>query len=288
MKLLSFMNQGRIAYGAAVEGDRVVDLSRHLGDKYPHLRDLLSDAGRKEAAEVVQREANNAIPMAGLTLLPPVHNPAKIICVGLNYKTHIEEANQKTPEHPMIFFRMASSLVAHGAPIIRPLASERLDFEGELAVVIGEGGRRIPRSRGYEHVAGYTCFNDGSIRDWQRHSTQWGPGKNFPSTGGCGPWVVTRDEIEDIGSCELVTRLNDQEMQRAFINDLLFDVPALIEYCSSFTRLETGDIIVTGTTGGVGGARQPPVWMRPGDRIEVSISGIGTLLNPVVAEEEHG
>ena len=208
----------------------------------------------------------------------------KIFCIGINYASHIAETGRPVPEKPVVFMRYANSQVGAGQPIIQPLESEQLDFEGELAVIIGRRGRRIPNAEALDYVAGYACYNDGSIRDFQRHSSQFGPGKNFPSTGAFGPWLVTSDEIPDPSALTLVTRLNGQVMQQAPISDLVFDVPALVAYCSSFTELVPGDVIVTGTTGGVGLFRQPPVWMKQGDVVEVEISGVGVLSNPVHSE----
>jgi len=159
------------------------------------------------------------------------------------------------------------------------------DFEGELAVIIGKPGRAIPEDRSLEHIAGFACYNDVSVRDFQQHTSQFTPGKNFYRSGAFGPWIVTPDEVGDISRQTLLTRLNGEEVQRATIDDLVFDVPRLIEYCSTFTQLEPGDVIVTGTTGGVGAYRKPPLWMRPGDTVEVEVSGIGVLRNPVIAEE---
>ena len=184
----------------------------------------------------------------------------------------------------MIFVRFADSLVGHLEPIVRPPESVQLDYEGELAVVIGRRARRVPRERALEHVAGYSCFNDGSVRDFQRHGPQWTPGKNFRASGAFGPWLVTADEQDDPTRFRLTTRLNGDVMQSESVAELCFDVPALIEYCSTFTQLEPGDVIVTGTPGGVGAGRRPPIWMKDGDVVEVEIDGIGTLHNPVVDE----
>ena len=185
----------------------------------------------------------------------------------------------------MIFTRFADSQVAHLQPIIRPKASHKLDFEGELAVVIGKTARHVKAADALEYVAGYACYNDGSVRDWQKHTIQFVPGKNFPCTGGFGPWLVTCDEIGDPQDLELTTRLNGQVMQHTRTSDMIFDVRHLIEYCSTFTELAPGDVIVSGTTGGVGAFREPPVWMKPGDTVEVEISGIGILRNSIADEQ---
>jgi 2-keto-4-pentenoate hydratase/2-oxohepta-3-ene-1,7-dioic acid hydratase in catechol pathway len=219
-----------------------------------------------------------------LRLQPVIPDPDKILCVGLNYGAHIRETGNEPPAKPLIFVRFASSQVAHLQPILRPRVSTKLDFEGELAVIIGRRGRHVARADAMALVAGFACYNDGSVRDFQRHSTQFTPGKNFPATGGFGPWLVTPDEVGDIRNSTLTTRLNGNVVQQARLDDLVFDIPALIEYCSSFTELVPGDVLVTGTPGGVGAARQPPLWMQPGDVVEVQISGVGLLRNPVAQE----
>ena len=190
------------------------------------------------------------------------------------------------PKKPTIFTRWANTQVGHLQPLVRPKQSETLDFEGEMAVVIGRRARHTSRQQAMSVVAGYSCYNDGSVREWQRHTTQFTPGKNFPNTGGFGPWIVTPDEVGDITKSTLLTRVNGEEVQRATLDDLVFDVPALIEYCAAFTALEPGDVIITGTTGGVGAYRTPPLWLKPGDEVEVEVSGVGTLRNPVVQEGE--
>jgi 2-keto-4-pentenoate hydratase/2-oxohepta-3-ene-1,7-dioic acid hydratase in catechol pathway len=216
--------------------------------------------------------------------LPPITDPAKIVCIGLNYKTHIEETGRPAPEYPILFPRYSDSHVGNGQPMVRPKVSEKFDFEGELAFVIGKEGRHVPEADALTYVAGYSCYNDGSIRDYQRHTSQFMPGKTFWHSGAFGPWLVTTDELPDPGAMTLVTRLNGEEMQRTGTDDLLFGVPELIAYMSSIAPLQPGDVISTGTTGGVGFSRKPPVWMKAGDTIEVEISGIGTLSNPIIDE----
>ena len=216
-------------------------------------------------------------------LLPPAPGP-RIFCIGVNYHSHRDEMGRDTSQHPTVFVRFPSSIVGHDIPMLRPRASDRYDYEGELAVVIGRAGRRISRERALEHVAGYSCFNDGSVRDYQRHTTQFTAGKNFDRSGSMGPWLVSADEIADPSQLTLTTRLNGEVMQHSTTDLLIFDVPALIAYLSEFTELQPGDIIATGTPGGVGVARDPAVFMKPGDTIEVEITGIGTLGN-VIAQE---
>ena len=217
--------------------------------------------------------------------LPLIPNPTKIICVGLNYKTHRDETGLgKDSSYPVIFSRFADTLVAHNDSIIQPLASVKLDYEGELAVIIGKSGRAIAEQDAFDHIAGYSCFNEASIRDWQRHASQYIPGKNFPATGGFGPYLVTPDEIDNLQDQRVSTKLNGEIVQDQPISDLIFPIPYLINYISSFTPLHPGDVIVTGTPGGVGAARKPPLWMKPGDKVEITIGQIGTLRNSVIAE----
>jgi 2-keto-4-pentenoate hydratase/2-oxohepta-3-ene-1,7-dioic acid hydratase in catechol pathway len=277
MKLMSFRYRNGSTGWGMVEGEEVIDLTAFAPDLKSFL--ALDTEIELHAAATQRRHA-----LQDIAFLPPIAKPDKIICVGLNYLSHILEGGRPTPTQPTIFTRFANSQVGHLQPIVRPHVSERLDFEGELAVVIGKACRHVPRAEGASMIAGYSCYNDGSVRDWQRHTTQFAPGKNFPATGAFGPWLVTPDEFGDPAKATLETRLNGDVMQSATVDDLVFDVPMLIEYCSTFTNLEPGDIIITGTTGGVGAYREPPVWMKPGDVVEVEISGIGVLRNPIVQE----
>jgi 2-keto-4-pentenoate hydratase/2-oxohepta-3-ene-1,7-dioic acid hydratase in catechol pathway len=280
MKIASFKVGSTASYGIVTDAG-VIDAGRRL-QGFPTLKALLAggslDDLRKLAGERPDHQASE------VTLLPTIPDPDKIFCIGVNYASHLAESGHPTPPHPMIFTRFANSQVGCGQPMIRPIESERFDYEGEMAVVIGKAGRRISREAALSHVAGYACYNDGSIRDWQRHTSQFTPGKNFAGTGGFGPWLVTTDEIADISKQTLITRLNGVEVQRAPISDLVFDVPSLIAYCSIFTELVPGDVIVTGTTGGVGAYRVPPLWMKGGDLVEVEVTGIGILRNPVEDE----
>jgi len=280
MKLISYRDSKGESYGVATNGG-VVNVGRTL--KYPDLRTLLDADALQEVRDYVDGRATECV-LDDITLLPPVQNPEKIIMVGLNYATHVAEGGRDTPEYPMLFPRYANTQVGHGQAMIRPKASEKLDFEGELAFVVGKAGRHVAKENAYDYVAGYACYNDGSIRDWQRHTGQFMPGKNFIGTGAFGPWLVTTDEIPDPEVMSLVTRLNGEEMQRATIDDLIFGVPDLIAYITTFTELVPGDVVVTGTTGGVGAYRTPPVWMKEGDTVEVVISGIGILRNPITNE----
>lgn len=289
MKLMSYEKDGRASFGLAV-ADGVVDLAGRLDAAHTRIQDVL---GAEALAGVRQFETAPADHrFEDIRFLPPIPRPDRLICIGLNYKTHVDEARKlrgpsiDVPSYPMVFFRNPASQVGHGEQIVRPKVSEQFDFEGEVAVIIGKGGRHISAERALEHVAGYSCYNDGSIRDYQRHSSQWGPGKNFDRSGGFGPWIVTSDEIPDPSKMVLMTRVNGEEMQHASVGDLIFDVPALIAYCSTVMALVPGDVIVSGTTGGVGGARVPPLWLKPGDVVEVEVQPVGVLRNEVVAEAE--
>ena len=282
MKITSFMRDSAATYGVVVDGG-LVDIGARLGDKYPTLKSVLA-AG---ALDEVRKAADGQAPDAGLdnvTMLPVVPDSQKIICVGLNYATHIKETGRSDSEYPVLFVRYPDAQVGHGQPMVRPNVSEKFDYEGELAAIIGKAGRHISEAGALSHVAGYACFNDGSVRDWQRHTHQFLPGKNFPASGSFGPWMVTADEIPDPTQMRLITRLNGQEMQNSTTDLLIFTLPHLISYISTFTEFNPGDVIVTGTPGGVGARRDPPVWMKPGDLIEVDIDKIGVLGNPIVAE----
>ena len=224
------------------------------------------------------------VPLDGVTLLPVIPNPGKILCVGHNYEEHRQETGRAKTAHPSLFVRFADTLIGHEAPIVRPPVSTSLDFEGELAVVIGRGGFRVKPEQALDLVAGYSCFNDGSVRDWQWHTQQFTPGKNFPSTGAFGPALVTPDEVGTLDDLRIETRLNGDVVQSSTLGHMIFPVADIIAYVSSFTRLSPGDVIATGTPGGVGAKRQPPVWLKPGDVVEVDIAGVGVLRNGVVDE----
>jgi 2-keto-4-pentenoate hydratase/2-oxohepta-3-ene-1,7-dioic acid hydratase in catechol pathway len=227
----------------------------------------------------------HAIDLNAVRILPPVPKPPKIICVGLNYDDHLEESGLKKPVYPEIFARFATSLIAHGEPIRQPPESSTLDYEAELAVVIGRRGRRISRDRALDHVAGYSLFNDATIREFQLRTPQWTMGKNFDATGAFGPWLVTPDALPPgAHGLRIQGRLNGRVMQDASTGRLIFNVPTLIELISVAISLEPGDVIITGTPGGVGAARKPPIYMQPGDVFEVEIEGIGVLSNPVQRE----
>lgn len=283
MKLASFIVQGRSTYGV-VEGDQIIDLESVKPTFGTDLKQAIANNRLAELTSVILASLPR-IPLAEVTFLPVIQNPGKVLCIGINYATHVRETGREMPTYPMIFTRFADSQTAHLQPIVRPKASHKLDFEGELAVVIGKPARHVKQADALDYVAGYACYNDGSVRDWQKHTIQFVPGKNFPNTGGFGPWLVTSDEIGDPQDLELTTRLNGEVMQHTSTSDMIFDVRKLIEYCSTFTELAPGDVIVSGTTGGVGAFREPPVWMKPGDEVEIEISRIGILRNSIVDEQ---
>lgn len=282
MKLSSFRVGGKESYGV-VTGSGIVDMGPFVSEGAG--RDLKEALERGDLSKLRDwSKGGLTIPLDGVEFLPVIPNPGKIFCIGINYRSHVQETGRDMPTQPMIFTRFADSQTGHLQPIVRPKVSEKLDFEGELAVVIGKRARHVSADRALDHVAGYSAYNDGSVRDWQRHTSQFTPGKNFPQTGGFGPWLVTADEIPDPSALTLQTRLNGVVVQDAKTDDLIFPVERLIEYCSTFTTLDPGDVIITGTTGGVGAFRQPPLWMKVGDVVEVEISRIGVLRNPIVDE----
>lgn len=279
MKIVSFQSAGRQSFGI-LQQDGIVDVGRLMG--YSSLRAALAAGGVAKIKAAAQGRKADCL-LSQVALLTPVPDASKIICVGINYKGHILEMGRKLPEQPNLFLRLHSSIVAHGEPVICPRISTDFDYEGELAVIIERGGRHIPRERALSHVAGYSCFNDGSVRDYQMKGSVT-MGKNFTASGSFGPWVATADEIPDPAGLQLKTRVNSAEVQSTGVDDLIFDVPAIIEYVSSAMPLCPGDVLVTGTPEGVGMAHTPPRWLKPGDKIEVEISKVGTLENSVVLE----
>ncbi len=287
MKLISFLNNGQATYGiVSGQGDdlRVLDLQPLLGKRAPDLRSLIAQGMTGEAAAALAQHSAT-LKFADLELLPVIPNPDKILCVGLNYKDHLAETGRASTEMPAIFLRVPSSQVAHGQAIMRPPESHRLDYECEIAVVIGavagKSGRRIQEADAWNHIAGYSCYNDGSIRDWQNHTTQWTAGKNYWRTGGFGPWLVTADEIKPGQQLTVSTRLNGVELQKSHTDLMIHSIPQLIAYISSFTPLLPGDVIVTGTPGGVGNKRTPQLFMKAGDVVEIEVDAVGILRNTV-------
>jgi 2-keto-4-pentenoate hydratase/2-oxohepta-3-ene-1,7-dioic acid hydratase in catechol pathway len=282
MKCASFIDGNRHSWGV-VEGDYIFDVGATAEPSMLTLRKALAQPSAAQAISVAATAAQK-LKLSDVALDPVIPDPDKIICVGLNYENHRKETGRDAVQYPTLFTRFANSQVGHNAPLVRPRASTHLDYEGELAVVIGRPGRHISKERAIAHVAGYSCYNDVSVRDWQRHTIQFTPGKNFVGTGPFGPYLVTPDEVGPLAELKLVTRLNGQVVQETTLGDMIFDIPTIIAYCSAFTRLEIGDVIVTGTPGGVGAKRSPPLWMKPGDLVEVQIDRIGHLRNTVVDE----
>ena len=281
MKIASYLQSGNPAFGV-VSDDGLITVNKALGNKYSDLRAVLEADSLDEIRAAADGESVDA--GFDVEFLPPILDPGKILCVGLNYEAHRIEAGRDKTQYPTIFVRFPSSQVGHNQPMIRPKISERYDYEGELAIVIGRHGRYLSEDDALSIVAGYTCFNDGSVRDWQRHTIQFTPGKNFPRSGACGPWMATADEIPDPQQLVLETRLNGEVVQHTDTDDMTYSVRRIISYCSTFTDLMPGDVIATGTPSGVALARTPPLWMKPGDVIEVDISKIGVLRNPIEAE----
>lgn len=280
MKLVSYRHAGRTTFGA-VTGDRVVELA---DGRTPTVRTALA------APDLAGLEARAAAAAPGpslsdVELLPPVPDPDKILCVGVNYKEHAAEAGLPAPTRPAFFVRFPGSLVGSDQPVVAPSVSEQYDYEGELAVVIGRPVFRAGPREAAGAIAGYTCFADNSVRDWQKHSTQATAGKNFRRSGACGPWLTTADEVPDPAVLTVVTRLNGEEVQRGGVADFCFGLDELISYVSTWAELLPGDVIATGTPAGVGLFRSPPRWLRPGDTLEVEIAEVGLLRNDVTEDD---
>jgi 2-keto-4-pentenoate hydratase/2-oxohepta-3-ene-1,7-dioic acid hydratase in catechol pathway len=282
MKLVSYLLRDGVHYGAVV-GDRVVDLTTRL--PYAGINEFIAANAAIQVGPTLERESGD-YDYNALTLLPVIPNPGKIICIGINYEDHRVEAGRDKTEHPMVFARFAESQTAHRAPILRaPHVSTQFDYEAELLVVIGKRTPRYTRREdALSYVFGYSCYNDTCHRDWQFHTRQITPGKNFESTGASGPWIVTADQIPDPQKLHIEMRLNGKVMQDAHTSQMVWPINVLIEYITSWIPLNPGDLIVSGTPGGVGFKRNPPVFMQPGDIAEVEIEGIGTLRN-LVADE---
>ena len=256
----------------------VVDVG--MRSEYATLREAIAAQALERLVAQCGDQADVALD--GLHFAPTITDPKKILCVGLNYKAHQEETGRGGEGVPTVFVRFAAAQMGHGEPMVRPRESASLDFEGEIAMIIGRGGRRIAREDAIEHVVGFGIYNDGSVREYQRQTSQFTPGKNFANTGGFGPWMMTKEAIGELSQMEITTRLNGEVMQNATADLLVHGFDELIAFCSTFIELEPGDVIVTGTPGGVGAARKPPVFMDQGDVIEVDVKPIGTLRNPVV------
>jgi 2-keto-4-pentenoate hydratase/2-oxohepta-3-ene-1,7-dioic acid hydratase in catechol pathway len=255
-----------------------------LDDEWLPKARQIHDALAKNAQRVETLPRGSVLPAADVVIGPPVPRPGKIICIGLNYKDHAAESNMPVPTSPITFSKYGTSVTGPGSPIVLPNGSTQVDYEAELAVVIGKVGRRIAEGDAWSHVAGISCYNDGSVRDWQLLTGQWSPGKNFPATGAFGPWLVTPDEVDPARALRLSLRLNGETMQDTTTDLMMFPIPKLIAFVSTWTTLEVGDVIVTGTPGGVGLRRDPQVWMKDGDTVEVELEGVGVLRNPIVKE----
>lgn len=285
MKLVSLQSADGPAVGL-LTADGVVDLASAAPHLPRTMKGLLAEYGTDLAAAVRIKRDVAPVALEDVDLLPVVPNPNKIICIGRNYAAHAREGGTEPLDYPDIFMRAATSLVAHGKPIIRPKCSETLDYEAELAFVVGRQARHVSEADALECIAGYSMFNEGSVRDYQRKATQWTPGKNFDATGAFGPALVTPDGLpEAMAGVRIQTRLNGATMQDANTSDLIFPVRRLVAILSEIMTLEPGDVVVTGTPEGVGHARRPPVWMKPGDRVEVEIEGLGVLANTVADEK---
>lgn len=285
MRLVSFVGDSGSSWGV-VKDEGIVDIGARL-PRYPTMRSALDgriiDAVR-DLANNVERADHR---LDAVVFEPVIPEPRQILCVGLNYEEHRVESRREAAGHPTIFARTASTQIGHRRAILLPPESSTLDYEGELAIVIGRTCRRVAPAEALSAVAGYACYNDASIREYQRHTSQFHPGKNWPATGGFGPWLVTADEIADPTALTVETRLNGVVVQSAGLDQMIFKLPELISYCSVWTELRAGDVIVTGTPGGVGAARKPPLWMKDGDIVEVEISRVGVLTNWVEAECFH-
>ncbi len=286
MKIASIDAGGGPSLGIRDIDGSVINLGG-LGDDVPtRLRQLL-DLGPDALVDIEKgaRAVGERLDVDSITFLPLVPEPHAVWCAALNYDTHISEGNWEPPSKPPLFLRVGASLCGHLQPMVLPAVSTRLDYEGELALVIGTRARHVPESDAYDVIAGYSCFNDGSVRDWQRHTGQITSGKNFSMTGPFGPWLATRDEVPDITQAELSTTVNGKRMQHASISDMIFGIPQLVHYLSTMVELLPGDVIITGTPGGVGIRQDPPVFLREGDVVEVEVDGVGRLTNPIVLEE---
>ena len=288
MKYVSFINENKSRFGI-LKDEKIYDLTTHFENYRQGLEwvpDLKMAITEKKIYEFNNLKLSElpTVDYRSVDLAPVIPNPGKILCVGLNYENHRAETKRPESKYPTIFTRFSESQVGHGQAMICPKSSERFDYEGEMAIIIGEPGRYIKSSDAMNHVIGYACYNDGSVRDWQKHTSQFTPGKNFEKTGGFGPFMLSADEVNNYEEFKIQTRLNGEIMQDASLSDLIFPIPQIIEYCSGFTELKPGDVIVTGTPGGVGDRREPPVYMKDGDTVEVKITKLGILKNTIVKE----
>lgn len=283
MRLASYRAAGVDSYGAVVDST-LIDLRSVLGDGFPTLKSALAGDALAAVPSLLD-SAQMHLALDSVELLPPIPDAAKVVCVGVNYVDHRVEAGETTvPEHPTIFTRFPDTHVGHGQPVVRPALTRKLDYEGEVALVVGRrlDSPDLDNDTILASIAGLSCYNDLSVRDWQWHNSQWIPGKNFTGVGGFGPWMTTLDEFDDLSTVRLETRVNDEVVQAASLNDLIFDFAAIIRYVTTFTTLNPGDVIITGTPGGVGALADPPRFLEPGDLVEVTVTGIGTLSNLII------
>ena len=281
MKIGSYIYKGKTSYGVEIQGG-IFDLGSRIGDKYPNLQILIRSFALAEANKLSSGKSPD-FSQEDIIFLPLMPDNINIYCAGINYLDHIQETGRTRPEKPTLFLKTYQSMVGHLENLVCPSASEQYDFEGELAVIIGKPGKNIAKDNWEDYVAGYTILMDGSVRDFQKVSVD--QGKNFYHSSSVGPWLVTRDECaSDFSELKLTTRLNSEVMQSSDAGKLCFDVPELISYYSKIVHFQPGDIIATGTPGGVGSRRNPPIWMKKGDQIEVEISGLGTLSNTIIDE----
>ncbi len=283
MRLINYRLDGQERYGVVTDGG-VVDMSARLGARAPTLRDAIA-AGCLDEMKSLAAGATADCVLESVEFALPIPQPQKILCAGRNYRAYHEVAEDgNVPKYPSIFGRLPSSFAAHGQAILKPKEGDQLDYEGELVAVIGTRGRHIPREKALDHIAGYTCMNEGTVRDWMKKGTQNTPAKNFYRSGGIGPWLVTADEVGDPSRLHITTRRNGEVVQDGGTDRMIFDLPYLIAHISKFTWLEPGDMIATGSPGGSIIESDSPDWLKPGDALEVEISGIGALANPIEAE----
>ena len=282
MKFVSFLLKGQAKFGIS-DGKNLTDLTGKIKGANT-LKELISNKGIQEAKEYAKKNPGN-ISLDQIEYLPVIPNPGKIICVGLNYSEHVKETGRTVEQNPVIFLRVPESQTAHKQSIQRPKVSTSLDYECEMAVIMGEAGKHIKPEDALKHIVGYSCYNESTIRDWQQHTRQFGMGKNFEKTGSFGPHMVLAENISDYTKLSIQTRLNGKVMQDAKLSQLIFDIPTLISYISKAIPWRAGDVLVTGTPGGVGFKRKPPVFMKEGDQVEVEISEIGILSNIIKDEK---
>tara|TARA_B100001250_G_scaffold411144_1_gene439131 strand:+ start:413 stop:1327 length:915 start_codon:yes stop_codon:yes gene_type:complete len=286
MQYVSFIRLGEPAFGVFLN-NKVYDLTYQLGSGVSTLKEAIHFDVLPENSEELDDYLSHitSYSLSDITFIPVIPDPGKILCIGLNYEKHRKETQRPESEFPTIFTRFPDTQVAHRESIIKPKVSERVDFEGELAVIIGKGGKNIPEAEAMESVVGFSCYNDVSIRDYQRHTSQFIPGKNFSKTGCFGPFLTMASSIANYEDLSIRTLLNGKTVQDAKLDQLIFSIPELISYISTFIPLVPGDVIVSGTPGGVGDRRDPPLYMKKGDIVEVEISQVGKLVNPILDEE---